>query len=141
MENEKNFILVCLRTIKENIMIGRKPNYNPVSISGASKQERFELLWRVFNKVFNKLHTSRYVSCKDINIDEEFNFNKDLVIIENIELLVGNSQLQDKICNIINECLENNIQIILCSNENIEDLVIEEHIKCRLRWGISLYLK
>lgn len=141
MEKKNKFSLVCLQFIKENIMKGREPIYNPVCISGLSKEERFKIFWRLFNKEFNKLHKSRYVSCKDIKIDEEFDFNKDLVIIENIESLVGNSQLQDKIRNIINECLERNIQMILCSNEKIEDLIIEDHLKSRLTWGILLHLE
>lgn len=141
IKEENKFALTCLQVIKENISKGSKPLYNPVCISGLSKQKRFEIFWRLFNKEFNRLYKSRYISCEDIKIDEEFDFKKDLVIIENIELLFGNSQLQDKIRNIINECLENNIQIILCSNENIEDLILEEHLKCRLTWGISLYLK
>ena len=87
------------------------------------------------------MHKVGYVSCKDIKIGEDFNINKGVIIIENIELLVGNIKLQDKICNIINECLEGNIQMILCSNENIDDLILEEHIKCRLKWGLLLYLK
>ena len=137
MEKENKFSLVCLQSIKENIGKGKKPLYNPVCISGLSKKERF----KIFCKLFNKLDKCRYISCRDIKKDEKFDFNKDLVIIEDIQVLVDNEQLQKEICNIINECLEHNIQIILCSNENIEELILEEHLKSRLTWGISLYLK
>lgn len=141
MESENKFALACLRTINENIMAGRKPIYNPVCMLGLSKEKRFELIDSVFHEDFNKLYTSRYVSCCEIKTEKDFDFNKDLVIIENIELLVGNSLLQDKVCNIINECLENDVQIILCSNENIDDLELEKSVKCRLKWGLSLHLK
>ena len=141
MENEKKFCLACLETVKENIIKGRKPIYNPICMLGLSEEKRYELICSVFDKEFKKLHTIKYISCEEIKIEEEFDCNKELIMIENIELSVGNSKLQEKIANIINDCLENNTQMILCSNENIEDLILEEHIKCRLKWGLSLYLK
>lgn len=137
MEEKNKFSLVCLQAIKDNISKDKKRLYNPVCISGLSKEERF----KIFCKLFNKLDKSRYISCEDIKKDEEFDFSRDLVIIENIQFLVGNKQLQKKVCNIINECLEHNIQIILCSNENVEELILEDYLKSRLTWGISLYLK
>lgn len=141
IKDKNKFTFACLQVVKENIMKGGKPQYNPVCMSGLTKEERYKIFFRFFNKDFNRLHKSRYISCQDIKIDEEFDFNKDLVIIENIQFMVENIQLQKKICNIINKCLEKNIQIILCSNENIEELKLEENLKCRLTWGISLYLK
>lgn len=139
---EKNrFALTAIKIIKENIIKNRRPNYNPAYISGLTKQERFRIFWMFFNKEFNRLHKSRYFSCEDIKIDEEFDFKKDLVIIENIEYIVDNTELQEKIKNMINECLENNVQIILCSDANVDDLKLDEHLKCRMKWGLMLYLE
>ena len=50
MKDENRFCLVTLRTIKENIMIGRKPTYNPVCVLGSSKEERFKMISGVLNK-------------------------------------------------------------------------------------------
>lgn len=139
---QKNrFAFNCLFVAQDNIVKENKPIYNPICMFGLSKQDRYAFFFRVFNKDFNKLHKSRYVSCKDIKLDEEFDLNVDLVIIENVHLSVDDIKLQEKICNIINECLERNIQIILCSDLSIENLAVGDKLKSRLSSGISLHLE
>lgn len=139
---EKNkFALVCLQNVKENISKNRKLAYNPVYLSGLSKEERYRIFFMFFNKEFNHLYKSIYISCKEIKVDESFDFNKDLIIIEDIELLANNGLLQEKIYSIINNCLKNNIQVILCSNVNVDELIVEERLKCKMKEGILLYLE
>lgn len=139
---QKNrFAFNCLFVAQDNIVKGNNPIYNPICMFGLSKQDRFVFFFRVFNKDFNKLHKSRYVSCKNIKSDEEFDLNVDLVIIENVQFLVDDIKLQEKVCSIIDECLERNIQIILCSDLDTQDLVIGDKLKSRLSWGILLHLE
>lgn len=141
MKKENKFILVCLQAIKENINNGKEPIYNPVCISGLSKGDRTKIFQKLFDKGFNDFHKIKCISCNDIKINEEFDFNYNLIIIENIQFLVDNHPFQRKICDIVDKCLKNNIQIILCSDINTENLKLNEKLKCRLTWGISLYLK
>lgn len=141
--NKNKYAVACLKVTKENIIKNRKPVYNPIYLMGLSRKERYGIFWRLFNHDFNHMYKDRYryISCENMNIDEEYELNKDLIIIEDIDLLVNNDLLQEKVCNMINNCLQNNIQIILCSNKDIDDLELNENLKCRSKWGLAVYLQ
>lgn len=139
MNKEKNkFALATLKSVEDNIMKNNKPIYNPVTITGLNNQERFKLFYTRFNKNFNRLHKSKYINCNDL---DKLEFEEDLIIIEEIDNISNNQKLQEKLINTINKCLENNIQMILCLNKDKEELILDERLKCRLEWGLKLYLK
>lgn len=139
MNKEKNkFALITLKSVEDNIRKSNKPIYNPVTIIGLNRQERFRLFFIVFNKSFNKLHKSKYINCNDL---DKINYEVDLIIIEEIDNISNNQKLQEKLIDIINNCLENNIQMILCLNKDKDELILDERLKCRLEWGIKLILE
>ena len=64
-----------------------------------------------------------------------------MVIIENIELLIDNDVLQNKMKELLKKSFEQKIQIIICSNSNVEDLEIDESLKSKMLCGLVLHLK
>lgn len=139
MNKEKNkFALAALKSVEDNIMKNNKPIYNPVTITGLKKLEIFKFFYTHFNKNFNRLHKSKYINYNDL---DKISYEEDLIIIEEIDNINNNQKIQENLINMINKSLENNIQMILCLNKDKEDLILDEKLKCRLEWGLKLYLK
>lgn len=138
-KDKNKFVLTTLNVVKENIMKNKDVIYNPIFISGLSYKERFDLYFRYFNKDFNKEHKGQIIKCeKEGNIEL---MTKHLLIIENIDLLKDDLIKQEKILDLINECLEKKIQIIIGSNINKDELRLEKKLQNRLEWGLLLYLE
>lgn len=143
-EIENRFALTLLQIVKETIIKNKKPLYNPIYIYGATKNDRFEMFWRTFNKDFNKLYKEhyKYISCKNMSIDDKLAKDKKMIILEEIDCLADNDLLQKKVYNWITDCIfETNAQIIICSNEYVDDLDLDEHFKARIKSGISTEFK
>lgn len=138
---EKNkFAIVTIQTIKENIINDKMPIYNPLFLNGLDKGNRSQFFFRTFTKDFNSAYKDKfqYFSCDEICIDKVK--NKKFIIIENFEFLNNNITLQEKMLEIINYCLNEFIQVILCSNDNIENLKINNNLKNKLMHGLEIYL-
>ncbi len=143
-ESENKFTLALLRCTKENIIENKKPLYNPIYLHGANSKDRFRIFFVLFDKAFNKQFKgqSKYISCKKISIEDKLDKDKKMIIIEDIDYLVGNEPLQEKIYNWLTECLfDTDTQVILCSDEHVDNLDLNEHLKCRIKSGITSYLK
>lgn len=138
-KDKNKFVLATLKVVKENIMENKKVIYNPIFISGLSYNDRYNLYFRYFNKDFNKEHKGQIINCEKLESIELK--TKHLIIIENIDLLKNDLIKQKKILDLVNECLEENIQIIIGSNINKDELKLEEKLQNRLEWGLLLYLE
>lgn len=137
MITEKNkFAMTCLNITSENIKKNRKPIYNPIFLSGLTYEDRYN----IFTDMFNLNDNIQMIDCRKIDLESNIN-TKILMIIENIEAITNNLLLQTKIFNMINEGLDKDIQIIICSNLDENELKLEERLKSRLSWGIRLYLE
>lgn len=140
IQNNK-FAYTAIMSIKQNIVKSIEPLYNPITIIGLNKTLRYRILWSIFDKKFNKNYKQTYIysSCDKLELDKVK--NKRLVIIEHLELLIGDEVLQNKIKKLLNLCFEQSIQIIICSNNNIENLEISELLKNKILCGLVLHLK
>lgn len=140
IQNNK-FAYTAIMSIKQNIVKSIEPLYNPITIIGLNKTLRYRILWPIFDKEFNKNYKQTYIysSCDKLELDKVK--NKRLVIIEHLELLIGDEVLQNKIKKLLNLCFEQSIQIIICSNNNIENLEISELLKNKILCGLVLHLK
>lgn len=137
MITEKNkFTMICLNITNENIKKNRKPIYNPIFLSGLTYEDRYN----IFTDMFNLNDNIQMIDCRKIDLESNIN-TKILMIIENIEAITNNLLLQTKIFNMINEGLDKDIQIIICSNLDENELKLEDRLKSRLSWGIRLYLE
>lgn len=136
MNDEKNkFALTCLKVVSETIKKKKAPIYNPIFISGLIDIDRYN----IFKSLFD-LSDIEIIDCKKDNSKLDVD-NQKVLIIENIDVITNDFAYQKRIVNIINESLDKNIQLIICSNLNLQALKLEEKLKSRLSWGISLYLE
>lgn len=138
---EKNkFAYVILQTVKENIINNKELIYNPIILIGLEKERRYRFFWCVFDKDFNSKYKS-LVNYKTIDkIDLETTYKKKLIILENIHEIVENEDMQDKLHELLNLCFKEKIQVILCSDENIEKLEINEILKSKMLYGLKVWL-
>lgn len=138
--NKNKFTLVTLKVVKENIMKNKKTIYNPIFISGLSYKDRYDLYFRFFNKDFNENYKGQLINCEKLENELELKTNS-LIIIENIHFLSNDLSNQEKILDLINECLKKEIQIIIGSNFDNNELNLESKLQNRLNWGILLSLE
>lgn len=136
----KKFVFCILNSIKENIENNKSPIYNPVLLEGLDKEKRFRYFWSTFNKDFNQVYkdTYRYGAIEELNIDSIV--NKKLIIIENVQGIEEDINLEKRLIEIVNYCLKEDIQLIICSDIDINDLGVSEYIKCKLMSGLSIQL-
>lgn len=140
--SEKNKLsYTTIRIVKDNIINSKKPLYNPIILVGLDKGLRYRIFWSIFNKEFNREHKSTYIYSSCDKLDLSLVQNKKLVIVENIELLSGDKGLQNKIEELLLVCLEQNIQIILCSNVDINNLEIDKLLLSKMLYGLTLHLE
>ena len=66
---------------------------------------------------------------------------KRLVIIENIHELSQNKEIQNKLLELLNLCFRLKIQVILCSDNNINNLKLDELVKSKMLYGLTVELK
>ncbi len=139
---EKNrMATIFLRTIKDNVIKGKEPTANPILLIGLDKIDRFRFFFVIYDKEFNSKykHLLSYTTIEKINLEDIK--DKKIIILENIQKIVGHKNLQDKLHELLNLCLKLKIQVILCSNENINDLQMDELLKSKMLYGIQLYLE
>lgn len=101
-------VLEILIQIKEQIMNHEKLKYNPMFLTGYSKETKASLLFRIFNKEFNRSHKAQIIDCKKDNINDISIKTDCLLIIDNIDDFVKNEKIEE----ITKECISKNIQVI-----------------------------
>lgn len=129
-----------LTLIKENIKTNKSPLYNPVLLKGLDKKDRFRYFWSTFNKDFNQSYKDiyQYVTCEEIDMDNIL--GKKLVIIENVQEIEKDLELEIKLIEIVNYCVKENIQLVICSDIDINDLGISELSKSKLMSDLIIHL-
>lgn len=141
MFERNRFSIAAIRSIKDNIINNQNPTYNPTCLIGLDRIKRYEVFFRIFDKKFKAEHRDEmmYVTCDELDLNRAK--TKKLIIIEELELLENNKEAQSELHELINMCLKENIQLILCSNKEIKDLDVEELLKSKMMYGLQLYLK
>ena len=139
--SNNKFAYTAIMLIKQNIIKSIEPVNNPVTIIGLNKKLRYHILWSIFDKKFNEIYRQTYIYSSLDKLELNEIKNKRLVIIEELELLSGNQQLQNKMKELLKVCFERKIQIVLCSNININDLEIDELLKNKMLCGLLLHLE
>ena len=139
--SNNKFAYTAIMLIKQNIIKSIEPLYNPVTIIGFNKTLRHRIFWSIFDKEFNENYKQIYIYGSLDKLELDKIKNKRLVIIEEVELLVDNEVLQDKMKKLLKVCFEQKIQIVLCLNSNINDLKINKLFKNKMLCGLLLYLE
>ena len=75
------------------------------------------------------------VYINDLNEINNIDLSKDIFIFENIDKIVNKEQEQHNFFKLFNNLYGNKKFIIIFSNKQPEDLLIEERIITRLNWG------
>lgn len=132
LKMSNKFAFAILNNVKENIEKNKPPRYNPIFLTGLNENKRDS----IFNDIFDSYTP---LPCDEISMDSIKNSN--LIIIENIERLVNDKSLQDETRKLIDYCLNQEVQIILCSNIDLEDLKVDERLKNRMSNGLKGYWK
>ncbi len=138
----KNKLVVnTLRSVKENVISNTPPTNNPISLNGLDKPNRYQFFFRIFSKEFNSVYKGqyRYLSCDEIDMAKVR--DKKFVIIENVDLLNGNIELQERLLKVMDYCLNKQIQVILCSNKGVNNLDVIESLKSILISSLILYIE
>lgn len=136
---EKNkYGYAVLESVRNNLIKFSDSIYNPVIMTGIDKGLRYRVFLSFFDKEFNRKYKGTYIygDCDKIDFDDID--DKKLVIVERIDLLNNNLKLQDKINKLLNKCLIENIQLILCSDVGIDDLDIGDNLKRNMLCGLVL---
>lgn len=138
---EKNkFVYALLCIIKEDIIKNKEPISNPITLIGLDKSKRYRLFLCFFDKSFNSQYKSLVNYCTIDNIDLEEVSKKKLIILENIHEIEKNKKMQDKLHKLLNLCLKLKVQIVLCSDKNIEKLNIDGILKSKMLSGLTGWL-
>lgn len=138
---EKNkFVCALIQTTKENVIRNKEPINNPITLIGLNKAKRYRLFLYFFDKDFNSQYKS-FISYGTIDkMDLESVYKKKIIIIENVHDIVGNKDQQDKLQELIDLCFQLKIQVILCSDESVDELEIDEVAKSKMLYGLVGWL-
>lgn len=138
---KNKFAYSTIKNVKENIIKSKEPLHNPIVLNGLNKALRYRIFWSIFDKEFNQKYKGIYMysACDKLTLAKLK--SKKLVIVENIELLIKNETLQNKMKELLKIYFEQKIQVILCSDRDIKSLEINELIKSKMQYGLILYLK
>ncbi len=134
-----------------------KSAFNPLFIYGNVALGKTHLAHAIGNEV-KKLHPNKvvlYVPCekflsqfvdsvKSNQINEFINFYQliDVLIVDDIQLLIGKEKTQEAFFTIFNHLHQNEKQLILTSDVAPKDLKgIEERLLSRFKWGLSADLQ
>ncbi len=134
-----------------------KNSFNPLFIYGNVALGKTHLAHAIGNEV-KKLHPNKvvlYVPCekflsqfvdsvKNNQINEFINFYQliDVLIVDDIQLLMGKEKTQEAFFTIFNHLHQNDKQLILTSDVPPKDMKgIEERLLSRFKWGLSADLQ
>ncbi len=138
---EKNKIAyTLLGIVKESIIKSKEPIYNPIALIGLNKGKRHRFFFRIFDKDFNTQYKSLVNYGSIAKIDLEMVSKKKLIILENIHEIVGNKNMQNKLHELLELCFKFKVQVILCSDANIEELDVDEVLKSKMLYGLKVWL-
>ena len=132
---------MILQTIKEDVIKEKTYSFNPVLLIGLDEIKRFNVFFVIYDKEFKSKYGNLFSYTTIEKIDLEDIKNKKLIILDNIQKIVDNKNMQDKLYELLDLCLQLKIQVILCSDTNINDLKIDELLKSKMLYGIQLYLE
>lgn len=80
------------------------------------------------------------VYINDLNEINNIDLSKDIFIFENIDKIENNREEQHNFFKLFNNLYSNKKFIIISSNKQPEDLLIEERVITRLNWGKIIIL-
>ncbi len=139
---EKNKVAyTTLKIVKENILGNKEPTYNPITLIGLDKGKSYRFFFPIFDKDFNSQYKSFINYCTIDKLDIEIVCRKKLIILENIHEIVGNKNMQEKLHDLLDICFKSKIQVILCSDENVEKLDINEVLKSKMLYGLKVFVE
>ncbi len=143
-----------------SLAVAKNPGlqYNPLFIYGKSGLGKTHLMHAIGNYILENnpklrvLYTTSDDFRKDYfnlvsnnnKVDVSNNFknkyrNIDVLIIDDIQFLVGAEKTQDEFFHIFNELHGKNKQIIISSDRSPEDLkLLEERLRSRFAWGLPV---
>lgn len=141
MNNKNKVVVATLSIVKDSISKGESSIYNPILLIGLNKNKRYEMFFRIFDKDFKSKYREVMMYKKIDEIDIEKVKTKRLIIIENIELAIENIELEEKLEKLLDLCLLEKRQLILCTDRDIKNEKFAELIKAKMFYGLPLYLE
>ncbi len=148
-----NYALAAAKTVAENP--GGK--YNPLFIYSGVGLGKTHLLHAIGNYLHKNSHRTSVVYANSETIVNEFistlqkksneESNKfrekyracDVLMIDDVQFLVGKTAMQEMFFHIFNDLYQSNKQIILTSDRAPKDLAtLEERLRTRFAWGLTV---
>jgi len=113
LEVENRFAKIAVKSVLENP--GRL--YNPLYLYGAGKEK---MLSAVHNEIQEKYTEA------------------DVLLIEDLEQVEENMPKQKEVLDILNHRLEEHKQVIIFANKPPKELKLDDRLKARLTWGLTI---
>ncbi len=130
--------------------------YNPLFIYGATGLGKTHLLHAVGNGILLKnpkakiayMHSERFVQdmvkALQSNAMEKFKQyyrSVDALLIDDIQFFAGKDRTQEEFFHTFNALLEGNQQIILTSDRYPKEVEVEDRLKSRFGWGLTIAIE
>ena len=120
----------------ENILLeyisNSNNNFSPLVICGNEEDLKYSI--NNVKKIIQESDKS-VLYINNFNEINNIDLSKDIFIFENIDKIVNKEQEQHNFFKLFNNLYDNNKFMIIFSNKQPEDLLIEERIITRLNWG------
>ena len=120
----------------ENILVeyisNSSNNSSPLVICGSEEDLKYSI--NNVKKIIQESDKS-VVYINDLNEINNIDLSKDIFIFENIDKIENNREEQYNFFKLFNNLYGNKKFIIISSNKQPEDLLIEERLITRLNWG------
>ena len=120
----------------ENILLeyisNSNNNFSPLVICGNEEDLKYSI--NNVKKIIQESDKS-VLYINNFNEINNIDLNKYIFIFENIDKIVNKEQEQHNFFKLFNNLYDNNKFMIIFSNKQPEDLLIEERIITRLNWG------
>ena len=130
--------------------------YNPLFIYGATGLGKTHLLHAVGNGILQNnpnakiayMHSERFVQdmVKALQNNEMEKFKQyyrsvDALLIDDIQFFAGKDRTQEEFFHTFNALLEGNQQIILTSDRYPKEVAVEDRLKSRFGWGLTIAIE
>lgn len=131
-------------------------SYNPVFIYGGVGLGKTHLMHAIGNEILKKnpaakvayVNSERFVQdmvkalrLNTINDFKRYYRSLDVLLIDDIQFFVGKDRSQEEFFHTFNALLEGGQQIILTSDRYPKEISVEERLKSRFGWGLSIAIE
>lgn len=141
-----------------SLQVAQNPghSYNPLFIYGGVGLGKTHLMHAIGNKILKNnsaakvayINSERFVQdmvkalrLNTINDFKRYYRSLDVLLIDDIQFFVGKDRSQEEFFHTFNALLEGGQQIILTSDRYPKEISVEERLKSRFGWGLSIAIE